>query len=387
LGHLLFALAVFDPDAAGPPFYMEDRRVEVRQLPEIAIHAHHFGTFEVCRKFHLTEGLCAATARVPGFELYRPHAEGFLDGQMIMLELFTLLMHKARQVQEGAPQHAALAELRQTLRIGVNLENHLFYAGHLVELAGLARLDGFALTKTQSNAVAFLLNEMNRTLVDWLPHLSFTDCFLSLGHFRRAASLWAALEDAQAADRTLPRSALRDYAVDFDASPWSGPAPAPEPVPAGTVYEVVWNAPQLRRVFAAVLEAYVRTGPPEALLPRGRFDHFRRIGPGHWPRSVHYELLDHGSAVGAELHLEKDEVEPLKPMVRALTDRVRPLFPEAKVVWDDGWYKGRGRLVVYFPDGIAPDQIAAGIRKLVDLTYDEVDRAVAALSTEAEVTP
>jgi hypothetical protein len=387
LGHLLFAIAEFDPDPEGPPFFMESLRIEVNQLPEIAIQAHHFGTFEVCRKFHLTEGLCAATARMPGFDSYRAHAEGFLNGQMTMLELFALLMHKARKVQEGEPQHAALAELRGVFRVGPNLENHLFYVGHLVELAGLACLDGFALSKTQSNAVNFLLNETNRTLADWLPHLSFTECFLSLGHFRRAASLWGAIEHAHSEGRTLTRSTLRDYAVDFDTNPWSGPAPVPKRVPAGAVYEVVSNAPCLREVFADVLEAYVRTDPPEALLPRGRFDHFRRIGPEHWPRSVHYELLDHGSAIGVELHLEKDEVEPLKPIVRAQTERVRPHFPDAQVVWDDRWYKGRGRLVVYFPDGIATNQIAAAARELIDLTYDEVNRAVTALTAKPEAAP
>jgi hypothetical protein len=386
LGHLLFALTEYDPDPDGPPFYMEDRRINVRQLPEIAIYAHHFGTFEVCRKFHLTEGLCSATARMPGFERYRPDAAGFLDGQMTMLELFALLTDKARKVQEGAPLHDALGELRQILRIGVNLENHLFYAGHLIELAGLARLDGFALTKTQSNAVNFLLNETSRTLADWLPHLAFIECFLSLGHFRRAASLWAALEDARVEHRPLARSALLDYAIDFDVIPWSGLVPAPKPVPADAIYAVNWSVPQLREVFAAVLEAYARTDPPQALLPRGRFDHFRRIGPEHWPRSVHYELLDHGSAIGAELHLEKDDVETLKPVVRALTERVRLHFPDTHVIWDDRWYKGRGRLVVYFPDGIAADQIAASARNLIDLTYDEVDRAVQALGAEAEET-
>jgi hypothetical protein len=137
-------------------------------------------------------------------------------------------------------------------------------------------------------------------------------------------------------------------------------------------------------MFAAVLDAYIRTDPPQVLLPRGRFDHFRRIGPDHWPRSVHYELLDHGSGVGVELHLEKDEVEALKPVVRALAEPVRLQFPEAEVIWDGSWYKGRGRLVVYFRDGIAADQIAAGARKLIDLTYDEVDRAVLVVGTSAD---
>ncbi|MBY3222197.1 hypothetical protein [Rhizobium laguerreae] len=114
LGHLLFALAEFDPDPDGPPLFMEGQRLELRQLPELAIHAHHFATFEVCRKFHLTEGICAAVARIPGFEPYRPHAQGFLDGQMTVLELFAFLMNSIRQ-SRGGVTHGVINELRQIL--------------------------------------------------------------------------------------------------------------------------------------------------------------------------------------------------------------------------------------------------------------------------------
>ena len=376
LGHLLFALAEYDPDIDGRPFLMAHDKVDVRELPEIAIHAHHFGTLEVCRKFHLTEGLCAATARVPGFERYRPPAEGFLDGQMTILEIFALILDKARRVQEGEREEVSLGELRHALRIGTNLENHLFYAGHLVELASLARLDGFELTDTQSNAVTFVLNEINRTLSDWLIHLSFPDCFLSLGHYRRAATLWAALEEAQEAGQMLHRTDLQRYTVDFDAHPRPGSPPVPEPVLPGAVYEVVRTEPKLRDAFAAVLAAYTQSAPPEPLRARGQLDHFRRIGPSRWPRTVHYELLDHGSAIGAEVHLEHDEVLPLRPMLRDLTDRVRPLFPEARVVWDDRWYKGRGRLVVHFQDGIDAEVVAQAARTLIDATFDDIDRAI-----------
>ena len=51
------------------------------------------------------------------------------------------------------------------------------------------------------------------------------------------------------------------------------------------------------------------------------------------------------------------------------------------MVWDERWYKGRGRLVVYFPDAVGADRIAEGARKLIDLTYDELDRAISELDT------
>ena len=76
------------------------------------------------------------------------------------------------------------------------------------------------------------------------------------------------------------------------------------------------------------------------------------------------------------MHLEHDEVLPLRPMLRDLTDRVRPLFPEARVVWDDRWYKGRGRLVVHFQDGIDAEVVAQAARTLIDATFDDIDRAI-----------
>ncbi|MBY3222198.1 hypothetical protein [Rhizobium laguerreae] len=232
-----------------------------------------------------------------------------------------------------------------------------------------------------------MLNEINCTLAEWLPHLSFTDCFLSLGHFRRAASLWGRLEDLRIEGQTLQRNmVLREYTFDFDRHPWNGPAPAPKPPPQKAIYEVAWSQPNLREMFGAVLDAYIQTMPPHAFLPRGRFDHFRRIGPTHWPRSLHYELLDHGSGIGVELHIESDDVEGLKPIVRAFASDLRPNFPEARVLWDDRWYKDRGRLVVFFPNAAPPALIAAGARLLIDLTYHEVDRAVKALGLAVTAT-
>ncbi|MDX1121811.1 hypothetical protein GOL29_27990 [Sinorhizobium medicae] len=376
LGHLLFALAEFDPDPDGPPLFMDGEKVSIRRLPERAIHAHHFGTFEVCRKFHLTEGLCAAVSRIPSFERYHSEAQGFLDGQMTVLELFAFLMNHIRQARGGATT-TTIELLRQVLRIGPNLENHLFYAGHLIELASLARLDGFHLSNSQMAAVNFVLNEINHTLGDWLPHLSFTDCFLSLGHFRRAASLWSVIDVLPPGRSFLQRNLLlRAYACDFDADPWHGLAPTPKQAPANAIYDVAWSSPNLRQEFAAVVDAYIRTTPPPGLLPRGRFDHFRRIGPAHWPRSLHYELLDHGTGVGVELHLESDDLESLKPIVRDFASTIGPKFPNARVVWDDRWYKGRGRLVVFFPNAIPSSAVAASARSLIDLTYYDVDRAV-----------
>ena len=375
LGHLLFALADLDPDADGHPFVLTHGTFPVRELMDMAVHAHHFGTFDVCRKFHLTEGICAASSRIPGLESYRPHAEGFLESQMNVLVLFALLLHEIRRTVDGHAKGDLMQDLRAALRIGNNLENHIFYAGHLIELSGFAQRDGFALTETQASAIAFVLDEMNRTLDEWLTRLSFPDCFLSLGHYRRAATLWAELERARSERRALDRVDLRRYVAAFEDAP-EPTAPAPLAVAPGSVYEVTRTQSQMRPAFAAVLDAYDQIAPGDALRARGKLDHFRRIAPPHWPRALHYEILDHGDAVGVEMHLEHDAVLPLRPLLIDLTDRVRPLFPSATVVWDPRWYKGRGRLVVHHDAHHDAGTIAGSMQTLIDATYRVIDAAV-----------
>lgn len=379
LGHLLFALATYDPDPNGPPFDMGGVEVPVAELPERAVEAHIYGGFQVCRKFHLTEGLCAAVARIPGFEAWRPHAEGFLDGQMTVLEVFALIMELAGAVERGGGDRAALARWRNALRIGDNLENHIYYAGHLVELAALARMHGYTLRSSQLNAANYVVNATNRTVMSWQKHLNFRDSFLGLGHFRRASTLWMALENGEIKKPEQCREVLRRFAVDFDATDTRVPAPEPVPLPEGSVYAVARTVPEPRPIFAQMIAAYEKTLPPAGLRTRGTFDHFRRIGPPHWPRSVHYELLDHEQAIGVEIHLEKDEVAALKPVLEAIHERAQVAFPEARIVFDETWYRGRGRVVLGYHDRVGPEAIAKEARRFIDMTFPQLDQAISEL--------
>jgi hypothetical protein len=86
----------------------------------------------------------------------------------IWVVLFALLLHEIHRTVDGQGEDDLVQELRDTLRIGNNLGNHVFYAGHLIELSGFAQRDGFALTETHASAVVFVLDEMNRTLDEWL---------------------------------------------------------------------------------------------------------------------------------------------------------------------------------------------------------------------------
>jgi hypothetical protein len=375
LGHLLFALAHLDPAIDGRPFLLAGEPCGVPRLMEMAVEAHHYGSFEVCRKFHLTEGLCAMASRVEGLAAYRADAQGFLTGQLDMLLILSLILREARrQIAAGEPprEESLLQELRDALVMGNYLENHCYYAGHLVELATFAEILGFDLAPEHRSAMALVVNDLNALLPGYLPHLAFADCFLHLGHYRRAATLMVELERVRAEGRAATRDDLARYAVDFDALP-PGLAPTPRPEDAG-VFNLAVAASAPRQEFLRILDAYASLAP-DGLEARGKFDHFRRMGPPTWPRSFHYELLDYGGPVGAEIHLETDAVRPLAGRVRALRDRVARRFPGRPVEWDPAWSRDRGRLYVLFPADQAPEEVAAGLRALIDETFPELDEA------------
>lgn len=371
LGHLLFALAHLDPDAGGPPFWFGGAPRSIPELVDLAVDAHHHGTFEVCRKFHLTEGLCAVASEIPGMEGVRGDAQGFLDGQLDMLLLLGAILAEARELIAAgrAPQPGDLIEeLRDTLVMDRYIENHVYYAGHLIELAAFADSFGYRLAPEHRGAVAFVVNELNRTIPACLPRTSFLDCFLHFGHYRRAITLLLEVERARSEGRRLTREDRARFRVDFDTL--DGPplaAPEAEPIDLG-VYTVAEPSKRPRPEFADIVALYAASAPA-GLEPRGGFPHFRRIGPPSWPRAFHYELLDYGDAVGAEIHLESDAVQPLAGTVSSLRDEVARRFPDQQVEWDPDWWRGRGRLRVLFAGSLRPDEVAAGMRDLVDATF------------------
>ncbi len=376
LGHMLFALAYLDPDIGGRPFSLGGETRDVPALMEMAVEAHHYGSFEVCRKFHLTEGLCAMAARVAGLERYRADAQGFLNGQLDMMLLLGVILHEARGLAEagrGAEPGILIQELRDTLVLDSYLENHCYYAGHIFELAGFAESLGYNIAPEYRSAMFFVANELNRTMPPYLPHAYFPECFLHLGHYRRGVTLLAELERLRPLGLPLMPSDLARFTADLDAAPDADePTHAPPPKPPEGVYELASFSVNPRADFTEVVEQY-RSDAPAHLPPRGIDEVFRRVIPAGWPRALHYELIDYGGPVGAELHLESDDVRPLAGRVRALTERVARRFPGRRVEWEAEWYEGCGRLRVIF-DGDSPKEtIAEGMSALIAETFDELD--------------
>ncbi len=381
LGHLLFALADYDPEMAGGPFFLQDEACDLPKLMELAVEAHHFGSFEVCRKFHLTEGLCAVAAKIPGFERYRDDAQQFLDGQLDILLVLAIILDQVSRLTATNDRPADLIEeLRDALVLGPYIENHFYYAGHIVELAVFADSFGYRIAPEHRSAMAFVINHLNQTLPQYLPHAQFIECFLHFGHYRRAMTLFADVErNRRASGQPFSRAELTRFTADIEGLMRDNAAVSEAHVePPHAIFQTAHEPIHRRAAFERIVAEYEKIAPRdfEARGAKGTSHHYKRMAPLWWPRSLHYELLDYGEAVGAEIHLESEVVRPLGNLVRSLVTKTSDKFPELQVEWDPNWSEGRGRLRVLFPAELSPDTIAAGMVTLINETSPAIDAAV-----------
>lgn len=390
LGHLLFALAELDAEMAGGPFFLEGEACDLHKLMELAVEAHHYGTFDVCRKFHLTEGLCAVAAKVPGFARYRDDAQGFLDGQLDILLVLGVILQQAAELAAAngeAKPDSLLQELRDALVLGPYIENHCYYAGHIIELAAFADSFGYRIAPEHRSTIAYVINQLNRMLPLYLPHAQIPKCFLHLGHYRRAMTLTAAMEQGRASGRALSRAELAQFTADIERlrrSRDSAPEVSAQVDPPPAVFQLAYEPVTRRERFERIVAEYERLAPRH-FEARGTSDYYRRMGPVWWPRALHYELLDYDGIVGAEIHLESDAVCLFREVVRSLADRTSSRFPSLRVQWEPTWAGGRGRLRVLFPPELPPETVAAGMVTLIDETFPALDAAVRRQQTAAAV--
>ena len=79
-----------------------------------------------------------------------------------------------------------------------------------------------------------------------------------------------------------------------------------------------------------------------------------------------------GRQIGVEIHLESNSVAQLAGTIKPLESKIKPIFPQARVVWDPNWSEKRGRLRVLFNQDIDAEEIAEALIKLINNTKDEI---------------
>jgi hypothetical protein len=372
LGHLLFASAHLYSGLNPDGFCFNGRPFSLRELADRAINAHFNDSFVVCRKIHLTEGLCAVAALVPGMEDLRSAAEGFFEGQMdVVLLIGTILEEVAQALDSGSglqPDSVA-ADLRRKLGTGPYLENHCWYVGHLVEMAAFASKQGYELQPAHRNAIRYVLNRLNPAVKKLLPYVSFMDVFPGMSHYRRAVTLWAELERIGSEGRGPATANLTRYCSDFDAECTLAQVPSPLPERFASIYQVTPPQRPDERL-AAIIDCY-DSGAAEGFESWGHNADFRRVTPPSWPRMVHYEFLSYGpeEGTGVEIHLESEQVRIGASLLLSLLPLIQQTFPDRQVDWDPLWSFGRGRLRVRFPPSSTPEAVADTMRLVIQVTY------------------
>jgi hypothetical protein len=364
-GHLLFALAhlACNDDLT---IELQSRKLKIPQIVDEAIWAHQVGSFNVCRKFHLTEGLCAAVALLPGNEGYRDIVQAFLVGQLEMTVAMCVIAHIARSRALKPLDYRLWSSIHNSLAMAPVRENHYYYAGHLMELAAFAWLLGFEIAPIYRKALIKLANDLNERLPHNLSRIHFEEAHLHLGHYRRGLTLLPYLgNNRDAVD-------LQSYSVDFDLkwSSFDGADTAPDE--SCLIYSEAIPPKSARERFDAAVRAYEESAVP-GFRPRGGYPHFRRIIPPGWPRAAHYELLDYGDAIGVEIHLESNGVLAARPTLVRLANTVSVQL-NLLAEWDPQWWGARGRLRVKLLDtSCSATEVARCLRSLIDVTYDVLD--------------
>lgn len=367
LGHLLFALSHLGLDdglafrftaAAGD----ESLELDVYGMISHAVRAHHHGHFDVCRKFHLTEGLCAVAGRMEGLERLRPVAQGFLSGQMDLLVLLHRVLRLASRFDHlTASEAEELTALRNGLFMGPLFENHLYYIGHLVELACFGMRFGFQLTEVQRAAAIACLNECNRLIERFASGMARAEVLLPFSHYRRGLTLWP----SAAVGSQEPLDAFRADFDAVDALPDAANAASSD----AFSFAVDTEMPSDR--FRDVLEAFAHRHPdlPE---PKGSIRHFRRLIPPGWDRRLHYEFLDYGDKVGVEIHFESPGLSRFLPSIR---DKVRPLVEQhrAEPGFERHFPDGKSKLALVFDGTVLPEKLADVMKDLIRTTRDDLE--------------
>ena len=217
LGHFLFAVGPLGLAHPLLPVQFGPRSRPLCEIVKLAIQAHLSGSFSVCRKIHLTEGLCAASMFVPEFERYRPIAQEFLNTQLDILVVLGTALWLHSEEHGRANSSRTIDQIQRVLAIGKIFENYVFYVGHLLELAAFARLLGYKISAVHEAALCYAANWIAQRIPLALQRSEFMECLYQYGHFRRGATLLKKLFSGHSATPIeWSAKALRKFTVNLD---------------------------------------------------------------------------------------------------------------------------------------------------------------------------
>jgi len=364
LGHLLFAYSHIPKKDRPPAFHFDGEMRPLSYITNAAIEGHLTGGFEVCRKFHLTEGLCAISSN-DEFKQIKGTVSVFLTGQLLSLKpllVCTTILEKYFLNEElSNEEHETLNLARDTLVLGDAIENLFYYAGHLIELCGISLKYNYSESKDYDRHINSIINSLNIILTYISDDLNFAESFYAFAHYRRGIFIYLQQTSRSSKiDSTIEFSTLYSPALAKQKkvnikNPYFSLAPPKQ-------------EPELK--FLTVINMY-NNQAASGFDARGEFKHFRKILPLNFPRGIHYEFLDFGDKIGIELHCEKRHLSSHQLFISLCETFNNSTTSTA--FYDPDWYRGCGRILIHFPkESTDPYKIIKCMNELITSTYPEL---------------
>jgi hypothetical protein len=377
LGHFLFSIGPLRFRRGDIKARFGDRIRPLDELVQLAICEHFSGSFAVCRKIHLTEGVCAVASFFPAFRKYRELAQEFLNTQLDMMLLLGTVLWLSSDGRERPHAPLTIKRIQSALAVQNIFENHVFYAGHLLELAAFSRLLGYEVSEVHQLAISYAANWIARRLPAAMLKSDFAECIYQYGHFRRGITLWQALASKKTIAAEWPHQLLSAYTVNLHESAAEEDDDDHHDSHASSLladFTFVTAAGHEDPTLQGILSKR-GVSDNRNMRPVGRFGHFRRFRPNSWPRSLHYEILVKNAQPSVEIHLESEEVAFIGSHLKDNLAEISKAFPGRRVEWDNRWWgKGRGRVRVAYDECPASAQVFDDLEKLIGLTFDGLDK-------------
>lgn len=358
LGHFLYASSYIPLRLRSNNFVFGGREATIVELANMALNAHVNGGFHVCRKFHLTEGLCAISRQMHS-KKFRKQVAVLLSGQLKSLIVLNAIVKTMESILCSSKNSLMdeLEQLRRILVLGGAIENIYYYAGHLVELAAISNMYGYDEADGHASTIACILNFLNKLLPSISCEIHYEESFYAFAHYRRGYLLYT---------KSLTEVGGRGEGVKFISRSNGGGFSFPE---AGSQYKWPFTFASAKikpsNKFSLILDNYNKIAVPEHMA-RGEFAHFRKIMPCELPLGVHYEFLCTANSIGLEIHCERDEHTAHREY-RVISETLC-LRAGVAAIFDPDWYGGCGRVVVRYSWETPPSTVAKAMNLIIKIS-------------------
>jgi hypothetical protein len=359
LGHYLFGLSNIPHAVEKHQVLFSGKFISTSEVVRRSVEAHHFGHFGVCRKYHLTEGICTIS-RYNLFSNLRSIAQVYLSAQ---LDTAVVLAAAYREILDANANMQIFEQLCMSVGVNNAFVNHVFVVGHLMELAAVGRSQGLQIDSEHSIALDFMRVAIVFCLQTFRKRLILPEDLYQLAHFRRGMRMCAQ-------HSVLAKLERSSFANAFSSNDHISKLQS--------VFEFPTDATQPPKVLLDACEGFEQNNH-RGLHCLGKHKHFRRLLVPGWPRQAHFEFLMENDQISVEFHVEGVVFETVRNEIYLALVGISDAIPLSSRI-DKNWHLSGQRLVVNC--GIGPgaaEHASKTMATVIDTAYpilDEICRKI-----------